>query len=234
MVQLKALPEPDAMDFTLPEKYTCLITDDGEITTAKLAQSLSDRSWKVVVLSFPQSLIAQQSALPAGVTRIVLEDMSEEHLKQQLSAIADSIGPVGAFVHLNPAFQVSPNSGIHYLEAEKAIVKHVFLMAKYLKKSLNEAASVGRSCFYTVAHLDGAFGLGQNVNFAPIGAGLFGLTKSLNFEWEHVFCRAIDLSPAFEAQQSAEYIVAELHDPNRTLAEVGYGSQGRTTIIGVN
>lgn len=219
------------MDFTLPEKYICLLTDDGDLTTAKLAQSLTDRSWKVVVLSFPQSLITQQSALPEGVTRIVLEDMSEEHLKQQLTAIADSIGPVGAFIHLNPAFHVSPNSGIHYLDAEKAIVKHVFLMAKYLKKSLNEAASVGRSCFYTIAHLDGAFGLDQNVNFAPIGAGLFGLTKSLNFEWENVFCRAIDLSPAFDAQQSAEYIAAELHDPNRGIAEVGYGSQGRTTLI---
>jgi len=219
------------LDFTLPEKYICLLTDDGDLTTAQLAQSLTDRSWKVVVLSFPQSLIAQQSALPEGITRIVLEDMSEEHLKQQLASIAESIGPIGAFIHLNPVFQTSQDSGIRYFDAEKAIVKHVFLMAKYLKKSLNEAASEGRSCFYTIAHLDGVFGLGQNVNFAPIGAGLFGLTKSLNFEWESVFCRAIDLNPTFDPQQSVEYIIAELHDPNRNIAEVGYGSQGRATLV---
>lgn len=157
--------------------------------------------------------------------------MSEEHLKQQLTTIANSIGSVGAFVHLNPVFQTPQNSGLCYLDSEKALLKHVFLMAKYLKQSLNQAASEGRSCFYTIARLDGAFGLEQNLNFSPISAGLFGLTKSLNFEWESVFCRAIDMSRTLDAQQSAEYILSELYDPNRFVSEVGYGSQGRTTLV---
>ncbi|NEO69409.1 MAG: hypothetical protein F6K52_07955 [Moorea sp. SIO3H5] len=230
LVKLKALPDPDSLDFTLPDKHIVLLTDDGSLTTSKLAQSLTERDWKVVVLSFPQSLIAEQASLPKAVSRIVLNDLSEEHLKQQLAEITAKYGSVGAFIHLNPGIQIQPNHGIGFLELEKALLKQVFLIAKHLKPSLNEAARHGRSCFMTVARLDGAFGLAQNVNFGAIGAGLFGLTKTLNLEWESVFCRGIDLSPDLNAEESTEYIMAELHDPNRYIAEVGYSSQGRVTL----
>ncbi|ARV57930.1 polyketide synthase [Nostocales cyanobacterium HT-58-2] len=230
-VKLKTLPQPDFLDFTLPEGHVGLLTDDGSLTTSKLAQSLTQQGWKVVVLSFPQSLVSQHSPLPVGVHRVNLADLSEEHLQQQLATISTRYGSIGAFIHLNPLFEVSYNGKIPYLEQEKAIVKHVFLIAKHLKKSLNQATRYGRSCFCTVVRLDGAFGLGQNLNFGPISAGLFGLTKTLNWEWQQVFCRAIDLSPHLDAEESAHHIFAELHDPNRYITEVAYGSQGRVTLI---
>ncbi|NEP97473.1 MAG: hypothetical protein F6K59_00410 [Moorea sp. SIO3F7] len=230
LVKLKTLPEPDSLDFALPDKHIVLLTDDGSLTTSKLAQSLTDRDWKVVVLSFPQSLIAEQPPLPKGVSRIVLNDLSEEHLKQQLAAITANYGSVAAFIHLNPAIVTQPNHGIRFLDLEKALLKQVFFIAKHLKPSLNQAARQGRSCFMTVARLDGAFGLAQNVNFGAIGAGLFGLTKTLNLEWESVFCRGIDLSPDLNAEGSAQYIMAELHDPNHYITEVGYSSLGRVTL----
>ncbi len=229
-VKLKNLPPPDSLDFTLPEGHVALITDDGSLTTSKLAYSLTEQGWKVVVLSFPQSLIPQQSPLPKGMPHVTLTDLSEEHLQQKLQAIATNFGKIGAFIHLHPMFAENHIGKISYLKAEKAIVKHVFLMAKHLKQSLNEAAHYGRSCFCTVAHLDGAFGLEHQVNFGAIGAGLFGLTKSLRWEWPQVFTRAIDLSPTLDAQQSIPYIIAELHDPNLYISEVAYGSQGRVTL----
>ncbi len=232
-VQLKILPPPDSLDFDLPEGHICLITDDGSLTTSQVAELLTDKGWKVVVLSFPQSVVFQTSVIPAGVINVKLADLTEEHLQQQLSAIASNYGTIGAFIHLNPAFQVSHNGKIPYLAEEKAIVKHVFLIAKHLKKSLNEAARHGRSLFCTTARLDGAFGLEHKVNYGPISAGLFGLTKTLKWEWQKVFCRAIDLHPAINAQESAQHIIAELHDPNNCISEVGYGSQGRVTIVSV-
>jgi len=60
---------------------------------------------------------------------------------------------------------------------------------------------------------------------------LFGLTKSLRWEWPQVFFRAIDLNPNLDPHESAEYILAELHDSNRYIGEVGYGSQGRVTLV---
>ena len=230
-VKLKSLPQPDYLDFTLPEGHIGLITDDGSLTTYKLTESLIEKGWKVVVISFPQSLIAQQAPLPTGVTRVTLANLSEEHLQQQLQAIASHCGAIGAFIHLHPLFVGNHTGTIPYHEQEKAIVKHVFLIAKHLKPSLNEAARHGRSCFCTVAHLDGAFGLEYKVNFGAIGAGLFGLTKTLRWEWPKVFTRAIDLSPRLDAKQSVQNIIAELHDPNLYISEVGYGSQGRVTII---
>ncbi|MEH1855947.1 MAG: beta-ketoacyl synthase N-terminal-like domain-containing protein [Nostoc sp.] len=230
-VKLRSLPQPDYLNFTLPEGHIGLITDDGSLTTYKLAESLIEKGWKVVVISFPQSLIAQQAPLPTGVTRVTLANLSEEHLQQQLQAIASHCGTIGAFIHLHPMFVGNHTGSISYNESEKAIVKHVFLMAKHLKPSLNEAAKHGRTCFCTVAHLDGAFGLEYKVNFGAIGAGLFGLTKTLRWEWPKVFTRAIDLSPRLDAKQSVQNIIAELHDPNLYISEVGYGSQGRVTII---
>ncbi|QDL08014.1 polyketide synthase [Brasilonema sennae CENA114] len=230
-VKLKILPQPDFLDFTLPEGHIALLTDDGSLTTSKLAQLLTEQGWKIVVLSFPQSLVPQHSPLPSGVNRVNLVDLSEEHLQQQLAIISTQYGSIDAFIHLNPLFEVIYNGKIPYLEQEKAIVKHVFLIAKHLKKSLNETTHSGRNCFCTVTRLDGAFGLGQNVSFGPISAGLFGLTKTLNWEWQQVFCRAIDLSPQIGAEQSAQHIFAELHDPNRYITEVAYNSHERVTLI---
>ncbi|MBD2385090.1 type I polyketide synthase [Cylindrospermum sp. FACHB-282] len=229
--KLKTLPRPDFLDFSLPEGHIGLITDDGSLTTAKLAYSLMEQGWKVVVLSFPQSLVASQVPLPTGVTRVTLANLSEEHLQQQLQAIVNHCGAIATFIHLHPRFAAENTGKLTYSEAEKAIVKYVFLMAKHLKQSLNTAAEHGRSCFCTVAHLDGAFGLEHQQNFSPIAAGLFGLTKSLRWEWPKVFARAIDLNPTLDPHQSAQYIIAELHDANRYIAEVGYSSQGRVTLV---
>ncbi|PHJ61312.1 beta-ketoacyl synthase [Nostoc linckia z18] len=230
-VRLKYLPEADVLDFTLADGHIALLTDDGSVTTAKLAEILYKGGWKVVVLSFPQSLIPGQLPLPEGINRVVLADLTEEHLQQQLTAIATNYGQIAAFIHLNPSNHKDSDNHVRYLESEKAILRHVFLIAKYLKEPLNQAATQGRSCFVTVARLDGQFGLGQKTNFGAIGAGLFGLTKTLNQEWESVFCRAIDLSPDLDPQTSTQYILSELQDPNLLVVEVGYGPQGRSTLV---
>jgi acyl transferase domain-containing protein len=230
-VKLQFLPAPDALEFSLPADHIALITDDGSQTTTQLAEALSQRGWKTVVLSFPPTVMGKQSPLPETVNRVVLQDLSEEHLQQQLAAIASEYGKVAAFIHLNPANRDDTCDHVRYLETEKSLLRHVFLIAKHLKTSLNEAAEQGRSCFLTVARLDGEFGLGQKTNFGAISSGLFGLTKSVNQEWEPVFCRALDISPDLEPQTSVEHILAELHDHNRLVVEVGYTAQGRTTLV---
>ncbi len=228
LVSLNPLPAPDYLEFALPDNHICLLTDDGAENTARLSQALLERGWPVAVLSFPQTVIATQAPLPQGVTRVTLADLSEAHLQQQLAAISSSIGPVGAFIHLNPADEGRAAG------ASKAIVKQIFFIAKHLKASLNEAAQQGRACFLTVARLDGEFGLSGELNFNPIDGGLFGLTKTMNLEWPQVFCRAIDLHPGIDPTQIAQFVLAELHDPNRLITEVGYGQQGRTTLVAHN
>ncbi len=225
------MSDPDRLDFALPKDQLCLLTDEGSPITMKVAKSLIQQGWKVVVLSFPHALMTKSARLAEGINRVVMDSWSEDQLKWQLSTIADTYGSIGAFIHLNPSLEDYQNAGIHAPTADKAIVQQVFLIAKHLKKSLTQPRSMGRACFLTVARLDGAFGLSHRLNFSAISAGLFGLTKTLNAEWESVFCRAIDLSPHLDSDQSAQCILAELHDPDRCIAEVAYGDQGRSTLV---
>jgi hypothetical protein len=229
-VRLKSLPEPDFLDFTLPEKSVAVLTDDGSDATPALARALAGLDWKVVVLNFPPEIVRKASPLPLGVSRVSLVDMSEEELQRKLDEIAQSVGPVAAFIHLHPASTAELNGSIHFPEADRAIVRQVFLAAKHLKEPLNQAAGNGRRIFMTIARLDGAFGLGENILFNPLSGGLFGLVKTLNLEWEPVFCRALDISPQLDAGQLAEAVISELHDPNRLVVEVAYNLNGRSTL----
>ena len=187
----------------------------------------------MALLGFPPGVVANQHPAPPEVDRLVLQDMSEGHLQQRLATIEKLYGKVAAFVHMNPTWTGLHANGKSVIlhEAEKSVVQHVFLMAKHLKQSLNNAAGLtGRSCFVTVARLDGELGVGAGGGFSVIGGGLFGLTKSLNHEWGAVFCRAVDLHPQLDATQAAHCVVAELHDPNQLIGEVGYSARGRATL----
>lgn len=230
IVKPKSLPPPDYLEFTQPDNHICLVTDDGTLTTVRLAESLKNRGWKVVVLGLPSSTISEQMPLSEDIPRVVLEDLSETHLKETLKAISDEYGEIGGLIHLNPPSQLESDDGILFFETSKDILRHVFLMAKHVKASINQTEPAGRRFFITVAHLDGALGLGEG-NFGVIDGGLFGLTKTLNLEWEPVFCRAIDLGTDLDTDKSVSCILAELHDPDARLVEVGYSLQGRATLV---
>ena len=182
---------------------------------------MTQQGWRVVVISFLRSLSLTSKALPPGIDRVVLEDASETHLQQQLKAIATKYGSIAAMIHLHPLFQDR--------EREHNMLKQIFFLAKQLKTYLNEASELGNSCFFTVTHLDGELGT-SGEGFNATTGGLFGLTKALRWEWSSVFCRAIDLAPDLDTSTSVKHIIAELHDPNRLIAEVGYSSK-RSTLV---
>ena len=227
--RLKPLPIPDFLDFNLPDNKICLITDDGTPTSAGLAESLSKDGWKVIVLSFPTSTIPEGQTLSKNITRVTLENLSEAHLEKTLKNIARDFGEVGGFIHLSPPHNPGSQDGVLSAETGKDILKHVFLIAKNLKTSLTETDFTGRRFFMTIARLNGSLGIGEG-DFAIVDSGLFGLTKTLNLEWESVFCRAVDISPDFDADQSISMILGELHDPDGRIAETGWGLQGRVTL----
>ncbi len=229
VVTLKTLPEPDRLETSIAAGHVTLLTDDGTETTTQLAAKLAEQGLRPLVLSFPENVVPGRAALPEGVQRVALNEMSEAHLQQRLQQAAEQYGQAAMVIHLNPMFPAE--KGYVFSESEKAIVKHVFLLAKHLKEPLNRAAEQGRSAFVTVARLDGEFGLGGEADFEPVSGGLFGLVKSLNLEWEAVFCRGIDLHPALDPEQSVQRILAELFDPNRRVTEVGYTLDKRSTLM---
>jgi acyl carrier protein len=230
IVELKVLPEPDFSSFNLPKNHICILTDDGTPSTTILAKELFGRGWKVLVMSYPESIVAAKSSLPKGVERVTLIDLSEEHLQQKLVEIKTKYGPTAAFVHLNPSISNENNPEL-FSTIQMEIIKHVFLLAKHLKDQLTSAAVNGKSIFMVVTRMDGQFGLGNNMDFDPISGGLFGLVKSLNLEWGAVFCRGIDFNPNCSIEDTTAHILAELHDPNRLITEVAYNQHERTTLV---
>jgi hypothetical protein len=131
------------------------------------------------------------------------------------------------YIHLDPPGMV----GEAFSETENTIARTTFLVAKYLMKNLTEASQLNFAAFVTVTHMDGEFGLTTSGLFEPVSGSLFGLVKTLNLEWEKVFCRAIDLSPDVNVDTAVEHIMAELYDPNRLISEVGYSDKGRFTLV---
>jgi len=229
-VKVQYLPAPDELEISLPTGAIALVTDDGTPLTTEVVKGIVARGWRVVVLNLPADMVTGEASLPAGVPRYALSDATEMRLEETLKAIQGEHGTVGVFIHLNPPASAFNANGNPFLDPEKGVLKHIFLMAKHLKKSLTDSAENGYAAFVTVARLDGA--LGANGTFSTvIEGGLFGLTKSLNLEWTRVFCRALDVADGLSAETASRAILGELSDPNRLIVEVGIGTGGRVTLV---
>ena len=215
------LPAPDYLEFQLSHLGTCVITDDGSPLTEQVAQRLSDQGWPVVVLQFPDTLV-KPAALSAIAERLPLtvadQTLAESSLQQQLLTIAQTHGSIHTFIHLHPQDPV----------CDKGLVKAVFLLAKQLQPFLVQGNPHERRSFVTVTRLDGELGLGGSSR--AVSGGLFGLTKTLRLEWPTVFCRAVDIAPELSTVEAANALLAELHDPNVFIREVGHGRSGRMTL----
>jgi acyl transferase domain-containing protein len=226
-VSLKSIPLPDRISVEIPAGRVTVLTDDGSELTAILAANLMALDHHVVVLSLAGTSALTKTALPEGVQHIKIVDTTEEALQSAIQDIQSRFGHIAAFIHMDPANTGTPD----FAEHEKSIVKSVFLLAKTIKEDLADAAEKGFSAFMTVTHLDGQFGLSMTQATEPISGGLFGLTKTLNLEWDDVFCRAVDLQPKMPVDKAADIIVAELYDPNKLITETAYSEAGRFTMV---
>jgi NAD(P)-dependent dehydrogenase (short-subunit alcohol dehydrogenase family) len=189
----------------LPQGHVCLITDDGTPLAGLLAEMLAARGWNVAVAA--------------------LDAQTEIALVETLDQIRAVKGEIGVLIHLHP-----PTYGTLFAAREKIALQEAFLLAKHLKASINAAAKNGCGAFITVTRLDGELGTTGQIDYGLIGGGLAGLTKTLRAEWDDAFCRAVDLHPQMSVQEAADCIMTELFDPNRLIAEVGYGERGRITL----
>jgi hypothetical protein len=224
-LRVKPLPEPDQLVKSIPTGSTIVLTDDGDGLVAPFTRLLLERGLNVSVLKHS----AKNLPLPEQVRQFTLDGADDEQIRNVVEKVAQQDTPIAAFIHLHPIIQ-SSNGGIAPVDGEEA-VEQVFLLAKHLKAPLHRLVGEGRTAFLTVTRLDGTFGNGNGGSSDPVAAGLSGLVKSLDAEWEPVFCRAIDIDPAVKPEQAAQYILAELEDANRMVNEVGFTPQGRVTLV---
>ncbi|MEM7658358.1 MAG: SDR family NAD(P)-dependent oxidoreductase [Bacteroidota bacterium] len=222
-IGLSYLPRPDWLAFTLPATHHFLLTNDGTNLSRKVLTTLQSHGHKVVVLNLPGI------PNPISENALSLSAYTDEAVGQAVQAIQSQFGKTGSFIHLHPHFEFQPGNFTQHFQAEKEIVKALFFLAKHLQADLNELGEEQRSNFLTVTRMDGKLGQGKRGNTSIIGGGITGLVKCLNLEWAPVFCRAVDIQPELPTQDICHHIVAELHDPNVRLIEVGISEEGRKT-----
>ncbi len=231
VVVKKRLPRPDILESEISVAgRSCLITDNGEKVTTNLAKSLLDMGWNVTVLQFPTSLVAKAARLPKGVQSVKLAAATDAELEKTLSAVT-SAQTLNGFIHLSSK-PADAGSTINFSENEKIMLKLVFFSAKYLQKALTSKPAQGRNFFVTTSYMDGEIGTAGKNAFELSQGGLNGLVKSVNLEWDDVFCRAIDLSPDIEDKLGAQLLINELFDPDLSIVEVGLSDNGRMTLVG--
>jgi NAD(P)-dependent dehydrogenase (short-subunit alcohol dehydrogenase family) len=224
-VALQYIPEPDQLVATGPETGLTLLTNEGTGLTAALALALMQLGQQVIVLSFGEDLVRKGAqTLPEGAREIVLADTRDETLRQIVAGLP---APVARFIYLHPHLRFPLGQlGMHF-NREKSLLRAVFLLAKHLKAPLHSQAGTQRAAFLTVSRLDGALGVQNGGNVAPLGGALPGLTKSLRLEWPEVFCRAVDIAPEIPAEQSARLIISELYDADLCLPEAAWNAAGK-------
>jgi hypothetical protein len=223
-VGLGYLPEPDALECVWDEDEVCAIRTDGHPLAPALARQLAVIGWRVVLLD------SRGATGEADVPCLHLDTSSPTFCEDALQTIADRFGRLAAWIdipHVSSGGPADPLSN----DAEELRLLSTFAMATRLAPVLN-VPRAGRAWFVVITHVDGKLGLADPPRDGGIiTAGLLALPKSLRHEWPGVFCRAIDLHPDLDVETAARRIVAELGDPDCTLAEVGHGPDGRCTIV---
>ncbi len=231
VVVKKHLPRPDVLESEISiTGRTCLITDNGEKITYNTAKNLQTLGWNVIVMQLPTSLVAKASSLPKGVKSVKLAKATDEELGKTLNSITSS-QTVHGFIHLS-AKPSAKGSKIKFSKRESTVLKLVFFTAKHLKEALTTKPAEGRNFFISVSYMDGDIGTGGLNKFELNQGGLNGLIKTVNLEWDDVFCRAVDFNPDMDDTKGAQILIDEAFDPDLSVAEVGYSSNGRMTLIG--
>ena len=231
VVVKKHLPRPDVLESEISiTGRTCVITDNGEKITYNTAKNLQALGWNVIVMQLPTSLVAKPSSLPKGVKSVKLAKANDEELGNTLNSITSAVA-VNGFIHLS-ARPSSKGSKIKFSKRESSILKMAFFTAKHLKEALTIQQAQGRNFFISASYMDGEIGTGGHNRYELNQGGLNGLIKTVNLEWDDVFCRAVDLSPEIDDIKGAQILMDEAFDPDLSITEVGYSDKGRMTLAG--
>ncbi|WP_119968764.1 type I polyketide synthase [Shewanella japonica] len=228
-VALKKLPAADKLVDGFSKDACIVINDDGH-NAGVLAEKLVATGLTVAVIRSPESVTSAQSPLSSDIASFTLSAVNDDAISDVIAQISKQ-HKIAGFVHLQP--QLAAQGALPLSDAGFVAVEQAFLMAKHLQQSFAELAKTERVSFMTVSRIDGGFGYLNNNELAKAElnqAALSGLTKTLGHEWPTVFCRALDITPSFEAVELAQAVIAELFDVDTATAEVGISDQGRHTL----
>ncbi|WP_284582061.1 SDR family NAD(P)-dependent oxidoreductase [Streptomyces sp. 2P-4] len=210
---LTALPTPDLLVGAYEDGSAALVVDDGSELASAVAARLAGSGRRVHVLRLPG--VAERIT---GVTDHALSGWGVTELAERIEPVlADRVSLV---------VDVSAADGGDWSDGVRRLA-HTLLVAKHAVEPLGTAAASGRAAFVTATRLDGRFGLGGVPEEKVPAGGVAGLVKTLAVEAPAVFCRAVDLAPALDAQAAAALVVDEASDAVADTVQVGHDGTRR-------
>jgi polyketide-type polyunsaturated fatty acid synthase PfaA len=245
-VELTALSSINKIvqDVTQHGGANALIVDDGTGAAVALSSKLVKAGWNVTALK-PNWLnnegkVNSKKAFAKSVNVIEIGNSDKTLDEAQVSDIIEKNEQLDTVIYLQSS---NPVDAIEYPEAAKQGLMLAFVLAKLSKV---KAATKARASFVVVTRQGGTLGFANNddsatqvkadVNADLVQAGLAGLVKTINHEWntgnDSVFCRVVDLSAKLAADKAATIISDELLDIDTSIVEVAYDTDNLSNNIG--
>ncbi|MBL1102118.1 type I polyketide synthase [Streptomyces coffeae] len=211
---LLTLPTPDKLVDAYPKGAVALVVDDGSELVAALNEQLVEAGLRVHTLRLPG--VPERGKEARGAKQHALRDWRVTELVARVEEILGDGDGKGVSLVVDVAVEATGSwaDGVRRLA-------HSLLVAKHMIEPLAKAAADGRAGFVTVTRLDGAFGsTGVDEELVP-ASGVTGLVKTMAIEEPGVFCRALDLAPALDADSAARLVLAEAYDAAAEPTQVG-------------
>jgi polyketide-type polyunsaturated fatty acid synthase PfaA len=245
-VELTALSSINKIvqDVTQHGGANALIVDDGTGAAVALSGKLVKAGWNVTALK-PNWLnnegkVNSKKAFAKSVNVIEIGNSDKTLDEAQVSDIIENNEQLDTVIYLQSS---NPVDAIEYPEAAKQGLMLAFVLAKLSKV---KAATKARASFVVVTRQGGTLGFANNddsatqvnadVNADLVQAGLAGLVKTINHEWntgnDSVFCRVVDLSAKLAADKAATIISDELLDIDTSIVEVAHDTDNLSNNIG--
>ena len=216
-----------------------LVVDDGSGAAVALSTQLIKAGWQVTALK-PNWVVSHSKKTFAKAVNVVEIGSTDKTLDEaQVKSVIDSAEQFDTVIYLQAANTVDV---IEYPEAAKQGLMLAFVLAKLSNVKL---ATKARSSFVVVTRQGGTLGFANdhgtqkikaNVKADLVQAGLAGLVKTINHEWnagqDSVFCRIVDLSTKLAADKAATIISDELLDIDNSVVEVAHDTDNLTNNLG--
>ncbi|MEI6895465.1 MAG: SDR family NAD(P)-dependent oxidoreductase [Colwellia sp.] len=217
-----------------------LVVDDGSGAAVALSGKLIKAGWQVTALKPNWVVSSAKKAFAKAVNVIEIGSSDKTVDETQIKDIIEKNEQLDAVIYLQSTDLKRKNSvnSIEYPESAKQGLMLAFVLAKLCNvKKANKA----RASFVVVTRQGGTLGyvnekVKADVNADLVQAGLAGLVKTINHEWntsdDSVFCRIVDLSAKLSADKAATIINDELLDIDTTTIEVAHDTDNLSNNIG--
>ena len=226
-----------------------LIVDDGTGAAVALSAKLMKAGWNVTALKpnwlNDEGKANSKKAFAKSVNVIEIGNSDKTLDEAQIKDIIEKNEQLDAVIYLQGSDLKgnNPVETIAYPEAAKQGLMLAFVLAKLSKV---KQAAKARASFVVVTRQGGTLGFANNdegatlvkadVNADLVQAGLAGLVKTINHEWntgnDSVFCRVVDLSAKLAADKAATIISDELLDIDTSTVEVAHDTDNLSNNIG--